>query len=227
MKEELYEYFLGGYKYDKKNKAEFNYRFNIKYSIEKFNIEFNKFISMLDSFYYDNNKLVTAFNSYDIIIPKKIIRHIIKLYNYSVINNCEIQKNIISDFLLTYYNTIGINKKNNTKYKSVEDQFKKIMIEFKLSSFYKQLLLDTSSFYLIITKYGIENDMYISPEVVYRMLNNIKENINRNSIIEELRVCIGHEVKISLCQVDEKLLLVQMSKSLSFGILKKNSFFIM
>lgn len=186
MKEELYEYFLSGYKYDKKNKDEFNYRFNIKYSIEKFNIEFNKFISMLDSFYYDNNKLVTAFNSYDIIIPKKIIRHIIKLYNYSVINNCEIQKNIISDFLLTYYNTIGINKKNNAKYKSVEEQFKKIMIEFKLSNFYKQLLLDNSSFYLITTKYGIENDMYISPEVVYRMLNNIKENINRNSIIEEL-----------------------------------------
>lgn len=186
MKEELYEYFLSGYKYDKKNKAEFNYRFNIKYSIEKFNIEFNKFISMLDSFYYDNNKLVTAFNSYDIIIPKKIIRHIIKLYNYSIINNCEIQKNIISDFLLTYYNTIGINKKNNAKYKSVEEQFKKIMIEFKLSNFYKQLLLDNSSFYLIITKYGIENDMYISPEVVYRMLNNIKEGINRNSIIEEL-----------------------------------------
>lgn len=186
MKEKLYEYFLSGYKYGEKNKDEFNYRFNIKYSIEKFNIEFNKFISLIDSFYYDNNKLVTSFNSYDIIIPKKIIRHIIKLYNYSVINNCEIQKNIISDFLLTYYNTIGINKKNNMKYKSVEEQFKKIMIEFKLSNFYKQLLLDNSSFYLIITKYGIENDMYISPEVVYRMLNNIKEDINRNSIIEEL-----------------------------------------
>ena len=185
MEFELYEYFLSGYKYDKKDREEFNFRFNQKYSIKKYNIEFNKFTSLLDSLYYDNKKIVTAFNSYDVIIPKKIIRHIIKLYNYAIINNCEIQKNIIGDFLLTYYNTIAINKKSNKKYKKVEEQFKKIMIEFKMRTFFKQLLFDTSSFYLAAIKYGIEKDMYISPEVVYKMMNNIKNDSEKNCVVEE------------------------------------------
>ncbi len=186
MKIELYEYFLSGYKYDKKDRKDFNFRFNQKYSIEKYNIEFNKFTSLLDSLYYDNKKIVTAFNSYDVIIPKKIIRHVIKLYKYAITNNCEIQKNIIGDFLLTYYNTIAINKKSNKKYKKVEEQFKKIMIEFKMKTFFKQLLSDTSSFYLTVTKYGIAKDMYISPEVVHKMMNNIKNDTEKTLVIEEL-----------------------------------------
>ena len=186
MKNKLYEYFLSGYKYDEKKNGDYNYRFNKSYSVEKFKIEFDKFVSMLDSFYYDNKKLVTAINSYDIIIPKRIIRHIIKLYCYSLNNNCEIQKLIISDFLLTYYNTIGINKKDDKKYKKVEEQFKKIMVEFKVKYFYKQLLLDSSKLYLSATKYGINNDMYISPEVAYKMLNNTKNNIIQQPIVDEL-----------------------------------------
>ena len=73
METKLYEYFLSGYKYDEKKNGDYNYRFNKSYSVEKFKIEFDKFVSMLDSFYYDNKKLVTAINSYDIIIPKRII----------------------------------------------------------------------------------------------------------------------------------------------------------
>lgn len=186
METKLYEYFLSGYKYDEKKTDDYNYRFNKKYSVEKFNIEFNKFVSMLDSFYYEKKKLVTAINSYDIIIPKRIIRHIIKLYCYSLSNNCEIQKYIISDFLLTYYNTIGINKNNDKKYKKVEEQFKTIMAEFNIKNFYNQLLEDSSKLYLAATNYGIKNDLYISPEVAYKMLNNTKDNKIRQSVLEEL-----------------------------------------
>ena len=186
MENKLYDYFLSGYKYDEKNPGEFNYKFNKKYSVEKFNVEFNKFISVLDSFYYNNTKLVTAFNSYNIIVPKKIIRHIIKLYSYSLNHECDIQKNIIGDFLLTYYKTIGINKKDDSKYKNVERQFKKIMMEFCNNNFYNQMLSNASSFYLEITKYGVSNDKYISPQVVYRMLNNIKKNSKKDLLIEEL-----------------------------------------
>lgn len=186
METKLYEYFLSGYKYDEKKTDDYNYRFNKKYSVEKFNIEFNKFVSMLDSFYYEKKKLVTAINSYDIIIPKRIIRHIIKLYCYSLSNNCDIQKYIISDFLLTYYNTIGINKNNDKKYKKVEEQFKTIMAEFNIKNFYNQLLEDSSKLYLAATNYGIKNDLYISPEVAYKMLNNIKDNKIRQSVLEEL-----------------------------------------
>lgn len=185
MKEELYKYFLSGYIYNKKNTDDFNYRFNKRYSIEKFNIEFDKFIYLLDGFYYNKTKLVTALNNYDIVMPKKIIRHIIKLYVYSLDNKIEMEKNILNDFLLTYYNTILINKNSNKKYKRVVEQFRKLMKEFNENGFYQQLL-KISSFYLIVTKFGIENDMYISPETVYKMLNNVKEIEKKNSIIEEL-----------------------------------------
>ena len=186
MDKKLYDYFLSGYKYDEKNNEEFNYKFSNNYSVDKFYAEFNKFISLSDSFFYDNTKMLTAFNSYDIIIPKKIIRHIIKLYNYSTNNKCEIQRNIIGDFLLTYYNTIGLNKKNDKKYKNVEKQYKKIMIEFLNRNFYSQLMTDESQFYLEVTKYGLSNEKYIAPQVVYRMLNNIKNDSIRNLLIDEL-----------------------------------------
>lgn len=186
MENKLYEYFLSGYKYDLKDKNEFNYHFNNRYKAKKFNNEINKLIFMLDSLFYNNNKLVTSLNSYDIIIPPKIVRHLTKLYNYSLINNYVPQKYIISDFLLTYFNTIITNKKSNKKYKKIEEQFKKIMIEFNNKQFLKQFLLDSSTFYLEVTKYGVKNDVYISPEIVYKMLNNTTNDILKNNIIEEL-----------------------------------------
>lgn len=186
MQQKLYEYFLSRYKYDDKNSSEFNFRFNQNYSIKKFDEEFNKFIYLVDSTYYENNKMVTAINSLDIIIPKKLLKHFIKLYVYSSNNNLEQQKYIIADFLLTYYNTIQENKKEQQKYKKIEKQYIKLMEEFKLRTFYKQFVDECSIFYPLVTEYGIKQDLYIAPEVVTKMINNIRNKNKRNLLIEKL-----------------------------------------
>lgn len=186
MDNKLNDYFLNGYLYDEKNTSEFNYRFNYRWSIKLFNEEFNKFIYMLNTFYYDNDRLVTGFNSYNIIIPQKVIKHIIKLYKYSKDHNLDFQMYIISDFLLSYYNTININKGNIPRYKRVEKQFRNILSEMIGRSYYPELLNIVYSFYLMVVPYGIKNEKYIAPEVVKKILNNTKDESKQNVIIEEL-----------------------------------------
>ncbi len=186
LENKLYEYFLSRYKYDEKDSNEYNYRFNQKYSIEKFNTEFNKFICMLDSFFYDNNKLVTSINSYDILLHDKLLRHISKLYIFALNHNLEVQKNIIEDFLLTYYKTLEINKAGSTKNKKAIEKYKKIMKEFNIKCFYKQFVFDCSNFYLKASDFGIKNDLYFAPEVIYKMMNNILDNVYKEKIIKEL-----------------------------------------
>ena len=71
MNNKIFEFFLNGYKYDEKDSNEFDFKFNLKSEVDEFNKEFNKLIHMFDFFYYENEKLVTSFNSCDVIIPKK------------------------------------------------------------------------------------------------------------------------------------------------------------
>lgn len=186
LKEKLYEYFLSRYKYDEKNPDDFDFSFNEMSSIDEFNDEFNKFIYMLDSIYYENNKMVTAINSYNILIPDNIIQHIMNLYDYASKNSMIIQKNIITDFLFTYFNTLQVNKPNNNDYKNAEKNYRNIMQKFDLKNFFTIFPQNLSSFYIEVSKYGIDNDMYISPEVVLKMMNNIRDDIKKNLIIEEL-----------------------------------------
>ena len=186
MENKLYEYFLSRYKYDEKDSRDYNYRFNQKYSIEKFNSEFNKFIHMLDNFFYDNNKIVTSIDSYDILLLDKVLRHISKLYIFTLNHNLTVQKNIIEDFLLTYYKTLEINKSGSTKNKKAIEKYKRIMKEFNIKYFYKQFVSDCSDFYLKATDYGIKNDLYFAPEVIYKMMNNILEDSYKEKIIKEL-----------------------------------------
>lgn len=141
---------------------------------------------MLGNFYYVNNKLVTSINSYDIIIPNKILRHVIKLYVYAQSNDFNSEKYIIEDFLLTYYKTVGINKAGNKEYKKAELQYKKYMQEFNVRAFYKAFLSDCVKFYLSATTYGLKNNLYISPEVIKKMFNNIDDATQSNLIAEEL-----------------------------------------
>ena len=205
LDKKLYEYFLSGYKYDEKNSGEFDFSFTDDYSLDRFHVEFNKVTALMSSFYYDGSKLVTAFNSYDVNIQLDVIQHIIKLYGYSKQHDCGLQKDILGDFLLTYYNTICLNKRFDVKYKAVEEQFKNIFVNLNLESYFRQLFSETSLFYVFTVEYGVKNNMYISLDVVKKILNNIKNIEIKNKVIElllnddrYLLVLINYDSKLSL-----------------------------
>lgn len=186
MEDKLFVYFLSRFKYDEKESTEYNYHFGKNYSVEKFNIEFNKFIYMLDSFYYHETKYVTAINSYNIVLPKRVLRQVIKLFSYSSDNKIIPQKYLLEDFLLTYYKTIYNNRKENNDYIKVVNDFKKIMSNLGMKYFYNQFINECTLFYYQVIKYAISNNLYISPEVIEKIINNVKSTNDKNKIIEEL-----------------------------------------
>lgn len=182
LENKLYEYFLGRYKYDDKNSNDYNYMFNSNSPKKEFVDEFNKIIYMFDSFYYDNSKLVTSINSCDIAILNDVLEHIVKILNYAIDNGYILHSYIIEDFLFTYYKTIGINKKDNSEYKSIEKDFRYLMNKYNFNDFYNKFSDDCYKLYFNSISYGIEKDLYISPEVVYKIMNNTSGDCRSNLI---------------------------------------------
>lgn len=162
----------------------FDYSFDITSSEENFYIEFKKFLGIYNSVFYYKNRLVTSFNSYEIRINIKDLNIIFKLYLYAKENNLIYYKDIIQDFLYTYFVTINTNeyKQNYDKYKESQTDFKKILNTFDIKKeFFNKFPDELYIFYRELIIYGLENKIFIDGEIIEKIFNNLifsKKNIN-------------------------------------------------
>lgn len=152
----------------------FDYSFNTDSSKEMFYIEFKKFLGIYNSF----------FNSYKIGINIKDLNIIFQLYLSADKNNLIYYKNIIQDFLYTYYVTINTKeyKLNYDKYKEIKEDFKQVLELLKIKKkFFKDFPNELYTFYKELIKYGLEKEIFIDGETIEKIFNNLnfsKQNIN-------------------------------------------------
>lgn len=154
----------------------FDYSFNNSFSIDNFNFEFKKFLSLYNSVFYHDNRLVTVFNSYEIRIPKKDIIHIFNLYLYAQEKKLEYEKTLLIEFLYTYFNTINTKeyKQNYKNYDESKKDFKMVLNELKLTKiFFTYVVDEIYVFYKQLLNYGIKNKTFIDTEIINRVFNNI------------------------------------------------------
>lgn len=163
---------------------EFDYSFNIDSSKEMFYVEFKKFLGIYNSVFYHKNRFVTVFNSYEIRINIKDLNIIFQLYLYADKNNLIYYKNIIQDFLYTYYITINTKeyKLNYDKHKDAKEDFKQVLGMLKIQKkFFNKFPNELYVFYKELIIYGLENEIFIDGETIEKIFNNLnhsKQNIN-------------------------------------------------
>ena len=169
-KVEIYEHFLEK-KYLDGAKEKINVNFSLNDSNEEFDREINRFINLINCFFYHENMLLTSINSYAYVFEKEI-EYFSKLYNYSKNINCNHIKQFIAEYIFTYQITLESNKYKNDisdieKYKS---DFYKI---FDKSLFYRngEIYESTIDFYKnIIDYYKNKEDRKIHSFTIERML---------------------------------------------------------
>lgn len=157
----------------------FNYKFGEKSFKKTFDKEFKKFLCLYNSVFYHDNRFVTVFNSYEIRIKEKDLRHLFNLYLYSFNNNLEKEKVVLCEFLYTYFVTINSNeyKTNYQQYKDSQNDFKMILNESYLNkTFFNDFINIIYDFYRQLLKFGIDNDIYIDSEIINRIFNNLHGN---------------------------------------------------
>ncbi len=169
----------------------FDYAFNNGSSIEEFKFEFKKFLSLYNSVFYHDNRLVTVFNSYEIRIPKKDIKHIFNLYLYAKERNFIYESTLIIEFLYTYFKTINTNEyeQNYKKYNESKQDFKIILDDLNLTkSFFTTIIDEIYDFYRQLLNYGVENKVFIDAEIINRIFNNINGRKDYNEELIDLLV---------------------------------------
>lgn len=168
-----------------------DYTFNNNSPIENFNFEFKKFLSLYNSVFYNNNRLVTVFNSYEIRIPKMDIKHFFNLYLYAQEKDLKYEKILIIEFLYTYFKTINTKEyERNCKnhYESKKD-FKLILDELELTkTFFTTIIDEIYDFYKQLLNYGIKNNVFIDDEIINRVFNNINHKKEYNAELVDLLV---------------------------------------
>lgn len=156
---------------------EYNYEFCNGEDSEAFSIEFKKFIGMYNSFFYDKDRFVTVVNSNEIGLNKKVIEHLFNMYKYAKENEMYNEKILLIEFLYTYYKSINSStyKANYTNFKKSRDDFLKVINEKNLKKeFFTVVIDDLYVFYKDLINYGIDNEIYIDPEIINRIFNNLK-----------------------------------------------------
>lgn len=154
----------------------FDYSFSHNSSVEIFKTEFKKFLALYNSVFYFKNRLVTAYNSYEIRINITDIKHLFNLYLYADKNKFEYESILLLEFLYTYFNTINTNDyKNNYKdYDKAKKDFKLVLDELKMNKvFFTTNVNQIYEFYKELLKYGIKNDIFIDGPIINRIFNNL------------------------------------------------------
>lgn len=169
----------------------FDYNFNDSVPIDVFNAEFKKFLGLYNSIFYQNNRFVTVFNSYEIRISKIDIRHIFDLYLYAQKKDLKYEKTLLIEFLYTYFNTINTKeyKQNYKKYDESKKDFKLVLDELKLTKiFFTSIIDEIYVFYKQLFNYGIKNEVFIDVEIINRVFNNINHKKEYNVELIDLLV---------------------------------------
>ena len=163
----------------KYNSEEFNYNFNNHSNSTEFKIEFEKFLNLCRSLFYKNDRLVTVINSMEIRLKQKIIQQLFILWKYAETNNFEKERNIIMEFLYTYYKTIRSKEyKNNYKdYKKSINDFECILKTFELNNkTFSEIAKDCIyNFYKKLLNFGINKNIFIGDRIINRIFNNLSE----------------------------------------------------
>ena len=166
----------------------FDYEFNNECDKEKFINEYKKFLGIYNTVFYNEDRFVTVFNSYEIRLNVKDIEQLIKLYLYTVKNNLENEKCVLLDFLYTYNNTLNSNtyKKNYLKHNEAKKDFEKSLEKFNFrKEFYTKSISILYQFYKKLIKYAFKNEIYMDDELINRMFNNLRqEEKYYNELIE-------------------------------------------
>lgn len=155
----------------------FDALFNENSSNEAFELEFSKFVSFYNGVFYDKTRYVTFFNSNEIRIKFSDLKSIFNLYVYADNHELAYHKNLIQDFLYTYQITINSNeyRENYDKYQESKDDFNKLLIQFKIKKiFFVDFIDELYNFYKKLFSFGLENDVFIDGETIYRVFNNLK-----------------------------------------------------
>lgn len=169
----------------------FDYTFNDSVPIDAFNAEFKKFLGLYNSIFYQNNRFVTVFNSYEIRISKIDIRHIFDLYLYAQKKDLKYEKTLLIEFLYTYFNTLNTKeyKQNYKKYDESKKDFKLVLDELKLTKiFFTSVIDEIYVFYKQLFNYGIKNEVFIDVEIINRVFNNINHKKEYNVELIDLLV---------------------------------------
>jgi len=165
---------------------EYDYEFYNSKDSEAFLTEFKKFIGMYNHFFYDKDRFVTVINSNEIGLDRKVIEHVCNMYKYSKENDMNNEKVLLIEFLYTYYKSI-----NSSSYKANYDNFKKSWDDFFSAineknlnkEFFTIVIDDLYVFYKDLINFGIDNEIYIDPEIINRIFNNLK---NKSHYYNEL-----------------------------------------
>lgn len=172
----LFREFLGENLIHNTLKEEYNYNFSNKDSKENFLLEYRKFLGMCDSFFYNEERLVSIFNSNEVRLNKKIIEHLLKLYAFAKENDMDNEKIILIEFLYTYYTSINSSsyKNNYEAFRESRKELKKVITDHSLQmEFFTKVIDEIYDFYKQLINYGIKNDIYIDSEIINRIFNNL------------------------------------------------------
>ena len=169
------------------NKEPFEYSVTENSSIQEFQKEFERFLSLYRLLYYNENRLVTAINSNEIMLHTKVVDYLFNLYLFSKNNNLNVQQGLLADFLYTYYKTItSIDyKKNKDNYSEAIDTFQSILEKYGMKKmFFKDFEKIIYNFYKSLLEYSIENDKFIDTEIINKIFHNIKTEEYYNGLLE-------------------------------------------
>lgn len=156
---------------------EYNYEFCNSKDSKAFSTEFKKFIGMYKAFFYDKDRFVTVINSNEIVLDKKVIEHLFNMYKYAKENKMYKEKVLLIEFLYTYYKSINSPsyKANYNNFKKSSDDFFNVINEKNLKKeFFTVVIDDLYAFYRDLINYGIDKEIYIDPEIINRIFNNLK-----------------------------------------------------
>ena len=174
---------------------DYNYKFYNSKDSKAFSTEFKKFIGMYKAFFYDKDRFVTVINSNEIVLDKKVIEHLFNMYKHAKENKIYNEKVLLIEFLYTYYKSINSSnyKANYTNFKKSLDDFLNVINEqnFK-KEFFTTVIDDLYVFYKDLINYGIDNEIYIDPEIINRIFNNLK---NKSQYYNELINIFIHNKK--------------------------------
>jgi len=194
LRDFLNENIPGDYSNDK-----FDYSFDIKSSLKKFKIEFQKFLGLYNSYFYNNNRFVTVINSYEVRLKKEDINHLFKLYIFADSKKLNYERTILLEFLYTYFKSITTTeyKQNCKNYDEVKKDFKSILENYNLSkSFFTKSIDIIFDFYEQLLNYGIRNKVFIDQEIINRIFNNLNGNIDNQNYDKLVDVLVNNKINL-------------------------------
>lgn len=156
----------------------FNYKLNNKSSLETYTHELHKFNKLYNSYFFSKNRLLYVINSYEIVLEKKELEHIVKIYTFFKkykSNNCF----LIAEFLLSYFNSINTleYQKNVKNYKEIRKNFiRTLSTESDFNKILEEIMYKSYELYCKIIDYGVKQENFFLGEIMERGCVNLIRN---------------------------------------------------